>query len=207
MNKLTRILVIGAGMLSMATAMPVMAQAGGDQGGPPGGGQGGQRPNFQQMRERRMEQIKEQLSVADDEWAVLKPKIEKVQQLQMESMMSRMGGMMGGMMGGRRGQGGQGGPPGGGQGGEQGGPPGGGPGGMGGLGGMMANNPIAEKVRDLQTTVSNQNASEADIKAKLDALREARKLSQEEMTKAQTEVRELVTVRQEAVLVTLGVLD
>ena len=52
---------------------------------------GGQRFDPQQMNERYLARIKETLAVGDDEWEVLKPKLEKVRNAQMNAQ--RMGGM------------------------------------------------------------------------------------------------------------------
>jgi hypothetical protein len=67
------------------------------QGGGPGG-------NFDpaQFRERMLNDLKERLAASDEEWTVLKPKIEKVQTAQMAAL----GGRFGGMRGGDRGRGG-----------------------------------------------------------------------------------------------------
>src|SRR4051794_18934455 len=90
-------------LLVCAMFVPGFAMAQ-NQGG--GGGGGGGRGKFDpaQFRQRRMEQIKEQLGVNDDEWKVLEPKISKVEDARREAM---AGFMMG--FGGRRGGGGGGG--------------------------------------------------------------------------------------------------
>ena len=67
--------------------------------------------------------------------------------------------------------------------------------------------PVAEKAKDLQTTLDNKEAKPEEIKAKLAALREAKAKAKEEVTKAQSELREIITARQESVLVMMGVLD
>lgn len=81
----------------------------------------------------------------------------------------------------------------------------GGPGGGG--GGNAPSTPLAEAARALQTTLENKDASAEDIKAKLAALRDARAKAKEQLTVAQNELKELVTARQEAVLVSQGMLD
>ena len=125
--------------------------------------------------------MKEALGATDAEWAVLGPKVEKVQTLQFQSMAGR------GMFG-RGGRGGQGGGPGGGQ-------------------GAGFSSPVVDASRELQTLLENKDATPEQIKAKLTALRDARAKIKEELTKAQTELREVLTVRQEAVLVERGLLD
>jgi Spy/CpxP family protein refolding chaperone len=59
----------------------------------------------------------------------------------------------------------------------------------------------------LQTTLDNKDAKPEEIKAKLTALRDARNKAKEDLTKAQADLKELLTQRQEAVLVNMGLLD
>lgn len=61
--------------------------------------------------------------------------------------------------------------------------------------------------QDLQTTLENKDAAADVIKAKLTALREAREKAKQELTKAQDSLREILTVRQEAVLVMNGTIE
>jgi hypothetical protein len=49
-------------------------------------------------------------------------------------------------------------------------------------------------------------ASNSELKAKLAELKEARKKKQEALEKAQEDLRGVVTVRQEAILATMGLL-
>ncbi len=74
-------------------AVPVLAQNGPpDGGGPggPGGGPGGPggpdggpggRPNFAQHRKHDIEDIQDDLNLADDKWKALEPKVEKLMDL------------------------------------------------------------------------------------------------------------------------------
>jgi hypothetical protein len=167
------------------------AQPGGNGNNPPGQpGQGGGRGNFDpaQMRQRRMDFLKEQLGATDDEMAALGPKIEKVRQLQQDAN----GGGMRGMFGRRGGQGGPGGN------GGPGGPP----------GGSTANeSPVREKAAELRTLLQDKDAKPDDIKAKLDALRAARAQAKQDLAAAQQELKGLLTQRQEAVLVEMGMLE
>ena len=59
--------------------------------------------------------------------------------------------------------------------------------------------------RRLQTAVTN-NAPDAEIKARLDRLREVRKQNEAKLEKAQEDLRAVLTVRQEAVAVMMGLL-
>lgn len=174
-------------LLTMAAASPAFAQVQGP------GGPGGP-PDFAQMRQRFLDRMKEMLGATDDEWKTLQPKIEKVQQLQRES--SGMRGMF--MMFGP----GPGGPPPGGPGGP-GGPPPGGPG----FGGDQPPSPVMQKMQDLRTTLDNKDAKPEEIKAKLQALRDARAQAKADLTKAQDDLRDLLTTRQESVLVMMGILE
>jgi hypothetical protein len=179
----------------------------------------------QQMRQRMLERVRGQLEVQDDaEWKALSERIDKV----MQARRSIGGGGPGGFggPGGRMGQGGPGGPPpqrgpGGpeGFGPPPGNPPGGpdqpqgappepgqfrnGPGGPGGMGGFpRENNPEMDALRK---AIQDQ-ASASEIKAKLAALRAARAKKEAELETAQKELRKVLSARQEAVAVTLGLL-
>jgi peptidoglycan hydrolase CwlO-like protein len=123
---------------------------------------------------------------------VLQPKIEKVQTLQLAAA-TRGGGMFGGGGGGRGGPGGGG--------------PAGGAGGGGGQSSDASASPVQQKSRDLQASLDNKDAKPEELKAKLAALREARQKAKADLTKAQEDLRELLTVRQEAVLVMMNTLE
>jgi len=162
------------GMLVVAgLGASVQAQ---DQGGPGGGRRGNFDPA--QMRARMEQMMKEQLGVSDDEWKVIQPKLEKVQQAQRDAR----GGGFGGMMGGRRG-------------------------GRGGFGGNQPETPVAKAAQDLRQTLENKDAKSDDILAKLKAYRAARDEARENLAKAQKDLREVLTQRQEAQLVLMGTLD
>lgn len=193
------------------------------QGGP---------PDFAQMRQQMMDRLKDAMGATDDEWKVIQPKIEKVQQLQRQTG-GRGPGMFGPPPGGPGGPGNGGGPggppaggtdnaPGNGPGGPQaaardngggpgpGGPPRGGPdGGFGGPGGPGGQSPseVQQKQSDLRETLQNQEASPDELKAKVAALRDARARAKAQLAAAQEELRGLLSLRQEAVLVSFGVLE
>ena len=65
----------------------------------------------------------------------------------------------------------------------------------------------AQASRDLRDVLENENASAEEIAAKLEALRKAREGAKKELAGAQKELKELLTQRQEAVLVTMGLLE
>jgi len=175
----------------MATAITASAQDNNNQN------RGDRRGNFEEFRQRMAERLKASLKVTDDEWAVLQPLIEKVQTKQRESMMGRFGGF-GGFGGGRRG---------GDSGGGGGGNSGGGNNGGGGDRGDRGDRAGSAESQALRTALENESASTEELKAKLAALREAHKKSAAELAAAREELRKVVTVRQEAVLVTMGILE
>ena len=85
-------------------------------------------------------------------------------------------------------------------------------GGRGGRGGDAAadntpQTPIAKASSELRATVQNKDASADEIKAKLAAYREARDKARAELQAAQKELKEVLTQRQEAVLVNSNMLD
>jgi hypothetical protein len=131
-----------------------------------------------------MQRIKEQLGATDEEWTALQPKLEKLMTAQRDT---RGGGF--GRGGGRR----------------RGGPDGGG----------NTNDPnaqqnqsaVAKAQADLRTVLDNKDSKPEEIKAKLAALRDAREKAKADVTAAQKDLRELLTQRQEAVLVNMGFLD
>jgi hypothetical protein len=146
----------------------------------------GGRGNFDpaQMRQRMMDMMKEQLGVNDDEWKVLEPKIEKVTTAQRDA---RAGGFGFGF-GGRGRRGGDG----------------------GGAGGPASDQPqsaVAQASQDLRNTLQNKDASADEISAKLKTLRDAREKAQADLHAAQKELKDVLTQRQEATLVSMGMLD
>ncbi|HVY70794.1 MAG TPA: hypothetical protein VHH73_12760 [Verrucomicrobiae bacterium] len=170
-------LSLGAGSAAAQDQQPAR------QGG--GGGGGGPR-NFdpEQMRQRMMERMREQLDVKDDgEWKLIEQRLTKV----MEAQRDARGGM--GMMFGR-GPGGPGGPGGGQAGGRR--------------GGMFGGEPLPE-AEALQKAI-DAKASSDEIKTKIAAYREARKAKEAALEQAQDELRKVLTVRQEAALVLTGML-
>ncbi len=130
-----------------------------------------------QMRQRFMERFREQLGASEEEWKVLEPKLTKVMTAQRDAR----GGMFGGRRGGRRG---------------------------GDDNAAQENQSAVEKAStDLRTTLENKDAPADQIQAKLTALRDARTKARTELEAAQKELKELLTQRQEAVMVTMGMLD
>ncbi len=210
MKTMARLRMFAVAVFVAAITVPVLGQnapdnpppaagggggGGGDQRGQ-GGGRNRQGWDPAQMRQQMIDRMKEALGASDEELAVLQPKIEHLMQLQRDAMGGGRGGMM--MFRGNRG-GGPGGPGGdrAGRGGDRGGPP----------SADRPVSPVQEKMHELQTLLDNKDASPDAIKTKLAEVREVRAKAKEELTKAQQDLREVLTQRQEAVLVTMGMLD
>jgi Spy/CpxP family protein refolding chaperone len=91
---------------------------------------------------------------------------------------------------------------------------GGGPGGIAGRASLMRNaDPNAQpadietKAQILQTLLASKQAKPEAVVAALKAYRDARVKAKQDLAKAQQELRDLLTVRQEAQLVTMGILE
>lgn len=168
---------IGMVVVSLVVLMSGLAYGQADQGRNRDGGNRDRGGDRGEWRQRMEQETKTRMGVTDEEWAVLKPKIDKVQELQRQATFARMGGF------GRRGPGG---------------------------GDNAANapaNPVADAARELRTTLENKDASAEVIKQKLQALRDARKKAADELAAAQNELKELLSARQEAALVSQGTLE
>jgi hypothetical protein len=158
------------------------------------------RGNFdpEQFRQRAMERYREQLEVKnDDEWKVISTQIDKVMEARREVGF------------------GFGGPGGFGRGGRGGG--GGGAGGAGGGGGTSTDNGGGERrsrfggepspEADALQKALEAKAPAEELKAKLAKYREVRKAKEAKLAQAQSDLRALLTVRQEAAAVMGGLLQ
>jgi hypothetical protein len=132
------------------------------------------------MLKQRLERIKETLGVTDDEWKVLSPKIEKVQTLQFELMGARMGRGMG-----RQGRGGDN-------------PP---------AADAATQSDLQKKVAALHKLVADKDSKPEDVKAALADYRAARDKVKADIVAAQKDLKDVVTVSQEAQLVDQGILE
>lgn len=170
-------------LTALAVVVPALSQDNTNRG-PRGNRDPNQmRERMEQFRADQEKQMKEEMGATDDEWKVLQPKIEKVSTLQREGMRATMTGMM--RMG-RRGPGGN----------DQPAPA------------VDPNAPATEKTAaELQKVVADKDAKPEDIKKALEAYRAARAAAKAELEKAQKELRDIVTVKQEAVLVSKGLLE
>jgi len=172
-------------LLAQNDAPPAPQGGGGGQGGP-GGRQGRGNWDPEQMRQRVMERIREQLAIKDDaEWGLIEARIKKITDSRM-GMGRWFGGFGGGPGGGPGGTGGSGGPGGGRQ----------------GRSGFGQPNPDAEALQ----MALDSGASADDVKAKLSAYRAAAKQKEAQLEKAHDELRALLSVKQEARAVLLGLL-
>jgi hypothetical protein len=162
----------------------ISADAGGAP--PPTAPSASAQQRIDQFRQQMSDRMKQSLGVTDEEWKVLQPLIDKVQTLARET---RGGGGMSSTFG--RGRGGP--PP---SGGASDRPP--------------SDRPQPEveiKADALRKILENKDAPADQIKTALAALREARAKAAAELETAQKELREVVTVRQEAQLVMMGLLE
>lgn len=203
----TRVITIGVAASTLALVIGGLCLA---QPGP-----GGDRGNFDptQMRQRMMERWKQQLGADDEAWKVIEPRLTKVMELNRDTMSMGRGmfgapGLRGGMMGGPGGPGGPGGAEGNqqrGQRGQQNRQQGDRPR----FPGMENREPSAvEKATDtLSTTLEDQSASPETIKTQLNALRQAREKAKQDLAAAQQDLRQILTLRQEALLVVNGMLN
>jgi hypothetical protein len=132
-----------------------------------------------QFRERMMNNIKERLGASDDEWKVLSPKVEKVMTAQRDARGGGFGGFGGG---GRRGGGGGG-------------------------GDQQPTTETGKASADLRTALENKDTPADEIAKKLAAYREARDKGRAQLAASQKELKEILTQRQEAVLVNMGMLE
>lgn len=158
--------------------------------------------NAPRMRERMAEgqaaarlETKKALALGDEEFAAIEPLLSRVETLRQHRNLvdrSAVGGMMGGMMGGRRGG------PGGGMSPEL----------------ILGDTPLDPAAAEIQAALkalkalvddSQANATETDLA--LARVRKARETWQAAMTKAQADLRGVLTRRQEAMLVDRGTLE
>ena len=177
------------GLLLVGQSLSQPGQRDGQRGGmqgPPGQGPGGRQFDPERMRQMMSQRMQEALGATDQEWKVLGPRVMKVQELSRQTG----GGGRGMMMFGR---------------GMRGGP--GGPGGRGPRGTDRELTEVEKIQQELQTTLENTAATPEQIKEQLTKLRAARERAKQELAKAQKSLREVLTLRQEATLVLMGMLD
>lgn len=131
---------------------------------------------MQRMQQGMMDNLKKQMECSDEEFAAIRPSLQKV----MDNMRALGIGM------GRGGRGG------------------------GYAGPSQANgkpSEIQQATEDLHNALEDTNAAPAMIKAKLDALRLAKEKATQELAQSRSNLKSLLTVRQESVLVSNGILE
>ena len=72
--------------------------------------------------------------------------------------------------------------------------------------GQLVKSDVVKGKQELKAAITNPTTTPAEIQSKLGAVREAKQKAKDELTAAQKELIELLTVRQEAVLIILGLL-
>jgi len=117
-----------------------------------------------QQHQRAIEDLKEQLGVSDKEWAVIKPRVEKVYNLMHPLPQIRAGN-------------------------------------------ERPRTEVEQRSGELRELLRKEEAAADQIKAKLTALRAAKQKAAQELATAKQDLRQLMTLRQEAELVLSGLLD
>jgi hypothetical protein len=176
--------LLTAATAALITFTGTQAQAQGRQGGGP---QGQGRGNFDpdQMRQRMVEGVREQLEVKDDaEWQIIEQRITRVWEARRDVGTAGAGGMR--MMA-RRPQGGD---------------------------SAQADQPNRRRFgaepspeEDALQKAIDSNASTADLKSAIAKYRESRKQKQAALQKAQQELKEVLNLKQEAVALSLGLIE
>lgn len=146
--------------------------------------------NPEEAQQRMAERLQNALDMDAEEWTAIQPLVQNVLTKQREAGLGR---------GGMRGRGGRGG----GERAER------GPRGEGGEGREAGRGPRggSEEMQQLRAALASESTSAGEIEALLEAVRAQREQARAELEEARDQLREVLTVRQEAVLVTIGILD
>jgi len=156
-------------------------RGGGFGGGAGGGGFGGGNFDPAQFQQQMMDRYKEQLGFTNDtEWNAVQPLVQKVMDAQRDARAGGMG--FGGRGGGRRNGGG---------------------GGGGGFGGQQQ----ADPDRDALQQALENNAPAAQVKTLLEKYRASRKAKQAKLESAQADLKKVLSAKQEAEAVMLGLVN
>jgi len=167
-----------AAFVLFLSASPVAAQ------------QGQGRGNFEEFRQRMMDNYRERLEIkGDDEWKAIQPLIAKVTDARRDVAVG--GGFGFGRGGGRRGGGNNDAQANGTN--------------QGGRRGFPGGEPSVE-AEELQKAIDS-NASKDELKAKLTKFREAHKEKEAKLAKAQEDLKKVLSVKQEASAVLMGLLQ
>jgi len=186
----TTLLLEGSRLLaqdSTPTPAPAITPAASSSGSAP-------TDRFAEFRQRMNDRLKTTLKASDDEWAVIQPLLERVETVQARTITAGRFGF-----GGRRGGGGG---------------PGAGNGGANATGtpgpesqGNRPNRFSSPEADALRAALDSEGTSSDEIKTRLQALRESRKKAAADLTQAREDLKKVLTFRQEAVLVEMGLLD
>jgi hypothetical protein len=183
MKKMNGLFVAAGVAACLCLGANELAAQGRPKGGGPPGGKGSYDPA--QMQGRMLERVRELFDVKDDaEWKIIEERVTKVYTVQRESMGSRFGGMA--LLFGRA--------------------PGGSDQASQGRSSRLtggATNPGAEA---LQKAIDAKSSNET-LKAKMEQFREARKASEVKLLDAQDELKQVLSVRQEAIALQLGLVN
>jgi len=177
------------------------------QPGQPGQGQVDRRNQWEGMMKQRDDRLKTMLGATDDEFAILKPRIDNIQMLNTRNMMHGFRMMMGqnnnNQNNALRTR-----PSGDAQGQNDANKPAADPNAQKNpWAALMEETPSLTRAQELQALLESKETPAQSIKDKLAALRAAKKQAKDEMVRAQDELRQLCTVRQEATLVMMGILE
>jgi len=184
MKKMLAMLAVAAALCVSADSS--LAQGNGGGGGGRGGFAGGGGGNFDpaQFQQQMMDRTRERLGITNDtDWSAVQPLVQKVMDARRDAQ--TFGGF---------GRGGRG---------NRGGGGGGGGGAGGGFGGQQTPDPDREA---LQSALDN-NAPSAQVKAALDKFRAAQKAKQAKLEAAQADLKKVLSPKQEAEGVLMGLLN
>lgn len=179
---------IAFALMTFALPMLVLAQP---AGGGPGGGAGGPGGGFVPGGGfNAMDTIKQALAASDDEWKVIEPKLQKVMDAQRVVGAGRGG--RGGMPGGRGGVAG---------------PGAAGPGGGPADAQPVADNAVSKALADLRSAMETRDTKAEVLTQKITALRTARDKAVADLNTARKALKDILTSRQEAVLISYSFLE
>lgn len=181
-------------------AQPADQPAGGDRAaqrdrGDRGGDRGGDwQQRMEEFRKRMNEETRKQMGFSEEEWKVIEPKLKAVTDAQMELRMAGMGmGMGRGGFGGRGMRGGD--------------RRGGDPNAAQPAASTETQTPMAKASQELGKVLQDTNSSADAVKAALETYRAEKAKLTKKLEDARKALKELVNVRQEAFLVSRGILE
>ena len=143
-------------------------------------GRGPRNFNPEQFQKMISDRLKEKMGVSDEDWAAIEPRVFKVMAAQRDAGGGGMGmGMLFGF---------------------------GGAGGPGGGEDESKLTPTAKAAKDLQASIE-ANAGADELAARMAALRDAQAKARQQLADARSSLKELLTRKQEAVLLMVGILE